>query len=75
MKNSEGKLFCSNPGCKSKVYKEEENNDGACEYHKGQPIFHDLMKKWSCCPKETWDWDEFMKIPQCSKGAHKPKYK
>lgn len=76
MKNGEGKLFCGNLGCSVKVYVEEQNGDKACKYHIGKPVFHDLKKYWSCCPnKETWDWDEFMKIPTCVEGRHIPKYK
>lgn len=74
MKNSEGKFYCSNAGCTSKTYKEEENNDTACKYHVGKPVFHDLVKYWTCCKIETWDWDEFMKIPTCGVGKHIPKY-
>lgn len=76
LKNGEGKLFCSNSGCTSKVFNENENHDSACSYHKGIPVFHDLVKFWSCCKHhETWDWDEFMKIPTCQTGSHKPKFK
>ena len=76
LKNKEGLLFCSNSGCKDKVYSEESNSDVACNYHEGKPVFHDLVKYWSCCKKkETWDWDEFMKIPTCIKGRHMPKFK
>ncbi|EGR31395.1 kelch motif family protein, putative [Ichthyophthirius multifiliis] len=43
-----GNLKCVNKGCQ-KEYKEEENNENACIYHSGNPIFHDLKKYWSCC--------------------------
>lgn len=66
------KLRCINKGC-SKEYDESENGDQACEYHSGAPVFHDLKKYWTCCKKETWDWDEFMKLPKCMKGRHVPK--
>lgn len=75
MKNSEGKLFCGNLGCKDKTYVEDKNTDTACNYHSGKPVFHDLKKFWTCCKTETWDWDEFMKIPTCAVGRHIPKYK
>lgn len=52
---------------------EEENGEEACKYHKGAPVFHDLKKYWSCCGKETHDWDEFMKLPTCCTGWHSPK--
>ena len=69
-----GKYKCSNKGC-NKEYTEEENIESSCSFHSGQPIFHDLKKYWSCCKKETWDWDEFVKLPTCQTGKHVPKYK
>jgi disease resistance protein len=68
----QGKHKCSNKGC-LKDYDPNENVDEACKYHPGEPVFHDLMKSWTCCKKETWDWDEFVKRPQCATGKHVPK--
>ena len=72
-KTKEGKLKCVNQGCR-KDFVEEENNEEACGYHKGEPVFHDLKKYWTCCGKETHDWDDFMKLPTCCIGFHSPKY-
>ena len=69
-----GKLRCANKGC-NKEYLEEENGDQVCQYHEGAPVFHDVKKYWTCCKKETWDWDEFVKLPTCCVGRHVPKYK
>lgn len=69
---SSGKYKCTNKGC-LKEYDPNENGDGACKYHPGEPVFHDVKKTWTCCKVETWDWDEFMKIPQCTTGKHVPK--
>eukprot|EP00330_Aristerostoma_sp_ATCC50986_P005954 CAMPEP_0114588110 /NCGR_PEP_ID=MMETSP0125-20121206/10898_1 /TAXON_ID=485358 ORGANISM="Aristerostoma sp., Strain ATCC 50986" /NCGR_SAMPLE_ID=MMETSP0125 /ASSEMBLY_ACC=CAM_ASM_000245 /LENGTH=207 /DNA_ID=CAMNT_0001784349 /DNA_START=61 /DNA_END=684 /DNA_ORIENTATION=+ len=63
---------CKNPGCKKK-YAESENNDQACKYHDGKPIFHDLKKGWTCCNQIAWDWDEFEKIEGCKTGKHSDK--
>lgn len=64
----EGKFKCANKGC-LKAYTDEENKvENCCDFHPGLPIFHDLKKYWSCCKKETWDWDSFMKLPTCQKG-------
>jgi hypothetical protein len=68
----EGKLRCINQGCRQD-YLDKDNNDNACKYHKGQAVFHDLKKYWSCCGKDTHDWDEFMKLPACCAGWHSPK--
>lgn len=60
---------CKRNGCK-KAYNEAENNDEACKYHSGKPIFSDLKKGWTCCNKIVYDWDEFMKLPTCATGRH-----
>jgi len=67
-----GKYKCTNKGC-LKEYDPNQNEEGACKYHPGEPVFHDLVKSWTCCKKETWDWDEFMKIEPCATGKHNPK--
>ncbi len=67
-----GKHKCMNKGC-LKEFDPNENSDEACKHHPGEPVFHDVKKTWTCCKVETWDWDEFMQIPQCSKGRHNPK--
>ena len=66
------KLRCVNKGC-SKEFEESNNGEEACNFHAGMPVFHDLKKYWTCCKKETWDWDAFMKLPTCMKGRHVPK--
>ena len=68
----DGKHKCTNKGC-LKDYDPNANGDDACKYHPGEPIFHDVKKSWTCCKVETWDWDEFMKIPPCQTGKHVPK--
>lgn len=71
--SDKGLCKCINKGC-GKEFDEKENNEGVCEYHAGEPVFHDLKKYWTCCKKESYDWDEFMQIPKCCKGRHNPKY-
>ena len=67
-----GNLKCVNRGC-NKEFKECEAEETSCKFHVGMPVFHDGIKSWSCCKKETWDWDDFMKLPTCSTGRHIPK--
>lgn len=67
-----GNHKCTNKGC-LKEYDPTKNDDGVCSYHPGNPIFHDLKKYWDCCKKETYDWDDFMALPTCTKGKHVPK--
>jgi len=64
-----GKHKCTNKGC-LKEFDPNENNDEACKYHPGEPVFHDVKKTWTCCKVETWDWDDFMKIVPCTSGKH-----
>ena len=74
----DGKRYvCGNPGCTKKNWIPEENGPEACSHHKGEAIFHDLKKYWSCCAdkKPAYDWDEFMKLPTCAVGEHIYKYK
>ena len=71
--NKDGRFICANKGCKKRTFTDEENGDENCEYHTGEPIFHDLKKYWSCCNpngngKVAYDWDEFMALPTCTKG-------
>lgn len=66
----DGTARCQNKGCQA-VFKVEENSSTACTYHEGQPVFHDAIKIWSCCPdRKCYDFDEFMKVPGCKNGYH-----
>ncbi|CAG9330977.1 unnamed protein product [Blepharisma stoltei] len=70
----DGLYVCANFGC-NKNFSLEENIEGSCHYHSSGPGFHDVKKFWTCCNAEAWDWDDFMKLPTCSIGVHKVKYK
>jgi hypothetical protein len=65
----ENNLKCMKPGC-GKQYTEAENNETACRYHSGKPIFHDIKKGWTCCNKLVYDWDEFTKLEGCEVSSH-----
>ncbi|KAI9487729.1 MAG: chord-domain-containing protein [Benjaminiella poitrasii] len=60
---------CTHKGC-GKDFKEEENEDNACQFHSGAPVFHEGLKGWSCCKKRVSDFDEFLAIPGCTFGKH-----
>lgn len=69
-RNEDGTARCQRKGCQ-KVFSVAENSTTACSYHKGQPIFHDAVKIWSCCPQvKCYDFDEFLKVPGCTVGCH-----
>jgi CHORD len=69
-RNEDGSARCQRKGCQ-KTFLVEDNSATACTYHKGQPVFHDAVKFWSCCPeKKCYDFDEFLAVPGCSTGFH-----
>jgi hypothetical protein len=69
-RRDDGTAKCQNKGCQ-KVFTVADNHAQACTYHNGQPIFHDAVKFWSCCPKkQCYDFDEFMAVPGCTQGYH-----
>lgn len=61
---------CQRKGCQ-REFVVSENHGRACVFHGGQPIFHDALKFWSCCPdKKKMDFDEFLAVPGCCLGYH-----
>eukprot|EP00919_Chromeraceae_sp_WS-2016_P005271 GHVR01012444.1.p1 GENE.GHVR01012444.1~~GHVR01012444.1.p1 ORF type:complete len:147 (+),score=37.13 GHVR01012444.1:43-483(+) len=69
---STGKYKCSNVGCNTE-FNPEDNSDTACNYHPSKPVFRDIEKRWPCCNKSAWEWDDFQKIKPCNTGKHQPK--
>ncbi|CAL8326375.1 unnamed protein product [Lota lota] len=61
--------LCYNKGCGER-FDRSDNNEGACLFHPGVPIFHDALKGWSCCRKRTTDFSEFLSIKGCTRGRH-----
>lgn len=69
-RREDGTARCQRKGC-NEVFLVENNHPTACTFHKGQPIFHDAVKYWSCCDtKKCYDFDEFMAVPGCTIGCH-----
>ncbi len=67
---TDGKAKCVHNGCKAE-FVVADNNDSACRYHKGAPVFHDTGKYWSCCASQVkYDFDEFLAVPPCMTGPH-----
>lgn len=61
---------CQRKGCQIEFHV-ADNSATACVYHKGQPIFHDAYKYWSCCSeKKCYEFDEFLAVPGCTIGFH-----
>lgn len=69
-RRDDGTAKCQNKGCQ-KIFQVADNQANACTYHKGQPVFHDAVKFWSCCSnKKCYDFDEFMAVVGCTQGYH-----
>ncbi|KAL3897716.1 MAG: hypothetical protein SGCHY_003226 [Lobulomycetales sp.] len=60
---------CTNGGCNA-MYDPSENHETACQYHPGTPVFQDTAKSWSCCKKQAYSFDNFLKIAGCQVGKH-----
>lgn len=70
IRESDGFYKCRHLGCQQ-YYDPTQNNEGSCTYHPQNPVFHDTIKYYGCCPKtQAYDWDRFMKIAGCTKGKH-----
>ncbi|KAJ1799216.1 hypothetical protein LPJ59_001987 [Coemansia sp. RSA 2399] len=67
---------CTLNGC-GQEYDEAANDAMACQYHPGNPVFHEGLKGWSCCKPRVHSFDEFMEIKGCKLGphSHEPKNK
>ncbi|TNY22477.1 chord-domain-containing protein [Rhodotorula diobovata] len=63
---------CTRRGC-GLEFDPDHNDQAACSFHPGAPVFHEGLKSWSCCSavsKPVTDFDDFMKIPPCATGTH-----
>ncbi|KAL7412704.1 hypothetical protein BDY24DRAFT_363337 [Mrakia frigida] len=68
-------ITCGRQGCNS-TYSPDSNPEGSCSYHPGAPFFHEGLKSWSCCKdinKPVMEFDQFVKLPGCTKSSHIPK--
>lgn len=69
-RRADGTAKCQRKGCQ-KDFIVADNSSSSCNYHCGQPVFHDAIKFWSCCPNsKCYDFDDFLKVPPCSVGFH-----
>jgi hypothetical protein len=69
-RKEDGTARCQRKGCQ-KVFTVDANHATACQYHKGQAIFHDAAKFWSCCAdRKCYDFDDFLAVPGCERGYH-----
>mmetsp|Transcript_3966 Transcript_3966/g.9050 ORF Transcript_3966/g.9050 Transcript_3966/m.9050 type:complete len:321 (-) Transcript_3966:112-1074(-) len=67
---------CQRKGCQQTFaladnVEEGEPGTGPCVHHRGNPVFHDAVKFWSCCPDiKCYDFDEFLAVRGCARGLH-----
>ena len=54
---------CTNLGCGRQF--SPEDLDDECEYHSGQPFFHDAYKGWTCCQQKSTDFTTFLNFKPC----------
>lgn len=59
---------CKRKGC-SHFF--DGNKEAGCQYHPGEPIFHEGSKGWSCCSRKVLEFEEFLKIKGCKIGKHR----
>ena len=58
--------------CCNTTFINEDTRNQVCTYHKGEPVFHEGSKYWSCCPKKKFaEFEEIFKVEGCTKGKHK----
>jgi len=75
--DEDGNAICGNHAgggglCKCAFNVNSNNDDQACRHHPSAPVFHDGKKGYSCCNTYVYDFDDFMRIPPCAVGPHKP---
>jgi hypothetical protein len=58
--------ICKRKGC-GVSYKGGDREGEECVHHPGQALFHEGSKGWTCCKKRVLEFDEFMKIPGCTR--------
>jgi len=67
----DGTAQCRHQGCNQPFTFANNTTGQPCRFHKGQAVFHDAIKYWSCCAdKKCYDFDSFMAVPGCMKGLH-----
>jgi hypothetical protein len=59
--------LCKRKGCGAAKLAQETT----CNYHPGNPVFHEGSKGWSCCPRRVLEFDEFLRIAGCTSGKHR----
>eukprot|EP00124_Ichthyophonus_hoferi_P000992 Ihof_evm4s44 gene=Ihof_evmTU4s44 len=65
------RVRCINNGCQQD-FDPQSNNNKACLYHSGKPVFHEGWKYWSCCEqKRHTSFNDFMMVVGCERGVHR----
>jgi len=61
---------CLHRGC-DKTFVDDSSRTQSCVFHPGLPIFHETLKRWSCCGAKAMEFEDFLAIEGCSTGVHK----
>jgi hypothetical protein len=73
-RQEDARLYCHNKGCGKWFLpgSSDEDAESSCFFHPSNPMFHDASKKWPCCNKTAFEFEDFVKLPGCAKGKHYP---
>lgn len=73
-RSEDSRVFCHNKGCGVWFMQGivDEDTESSCIHHPMNPMFHDASKKWPCCSKTAYEFEDFIKLPGCAKGKHNP---
>ncbi|KAJ1939510.1 hypothetical protein GGF37_004374 [Kickxella alabastrina] len=64
-------MQCKRNGCTAVYVSEDESHqDGQCQFHPGNALFHEGNKGWTCCRPRATEFDEFLRIKGCARGRH-----
>jgi len=66
---------CQRKGCNHVFVNEQVSRVGDaatadCYFHPAPPLFREGSKGYLCCKRRVLEFDEFLKIPGCTKGRH-----
>lgn len=66
---------CQRKGCDHAFISEDASRTGNqptadCHFHPAPPLFREGSKGYLCCKRRVLEFDEFLKIPGCTKGKH-----
>jgi hypothetical protein len=69
-REEDGRVFCVRKGCGLWfALGAPAGAEPPCVHHPGAPVFHDASRRWGCCAKTAYEFDDFVKLPGCATVA------